>query len=327
MSRTFDTYPTVLVRIAASAPAIAFFFAGAVPQRAPAAEQVALHSSGTEVLRYQAEPLSEPLGNSEFGPEKFRASHFIHPLKTPSGFVVSESQPEDHRHHFGLWWPWKYVQNVDRKIITWDLQTDEGFVRATGHRKTDRGIIAQADYVDRLANGGPEVLLRETATITVSDVLDHPARGYLLDISIAQTPAVDRDVKVTEYRYSGFSIRGTLFWNGQNSSLLTSQGKTNKDANSTRARWVRFEGLTPTGGNAGFIMMSRPDNYNHPEQIRIWDNGQAFINFNPVMSGSWTLRPGTTYTRNYRIFVYDGGVSIDEAEGLWRSYSASVAGR
>jgi hypothetical protein len=318
---------TSFVRSSAIALMMTFTLAAANPQRALAVEQVGLHSSGTEVLLYQAEPLSRPLGDREFSADKFRASHFIHPLKTPSGFIVSASQPEDHRHHFGLWWPWKYIQNGDRKIITWDLQRGEGFVVATKHRLTDHGIIAEAEYVDNLANDHPEVLLRETATITVSDVLKQPARGYLLDISIAQTPAVGRDVTVTEYRYSGFSIRGTLFWDGKNSSLLTSDGKTNKNANATRARWVRFEGATPAGSTAGIVMMSRPDNHNHPEQIRVWDNGQAFINFNPVMSESWTLHPGTTYTRNYRVFVYDGAISVDQAESLWKDYSSSIVGR
>lgn len=288
-------------------------------------EPLTLHSSGLEVLRYQAAPLANPVGNEKFPADKFQASHFIHPLKTPSGFVITEIQPEDHLHHFGVWWPWKMIQNGDRALITWELQREEGFVRSTGAKKAGNRIIAEAEHVDLLADDGPEVLLHETATITVSDTIDHPAKGYYVDISIEQTPAVDRNVIVTQYRYSGFTVRGTLFWDAENSSLLTSHDMDSENGNGTRARWVRFQGAKPAGGSAGFVMMSHPGNHNHPEQIRIWDNGQPFINFNPVMSESWVLRPGNRYTRNYRLFVYDGEVSAGEADNLWEVYRSSVA--
>jgi hypothetical protein len=294
-----------------------------------AAEQVSLASGDAAVLHYQAEPLSDPKGSRQISADKFKASHFIHPLKTPSGFVLTESQPWDHLHHFGLWWPWKYIQNGDRKLVTRELQAGEGYVRATKCRMTDRGIVAEAEYVDRLAEGGAEVLLKETATLTVSETTQQPAAGYFLDISIAQTPAVDRDVTVAQYRYSGFSLRGTLYWTNKNSSLLTSQGKNRRNGNSTRARWMRFQGSTPSGGHAGFVMMSHPDNHNHPEQIRIWNHqshhGAPFVNFNPVMSEPWVLQPGKTYTRNYRLFVYDGEVSPRQADEFWKEYASSKA--
>ena len=64
---------------------------------------------GKKRVFYQAEPLSNPRGG-----DRFKGSNFVHPLKTPSGFVVTDAQPEDHLHHFGLWWPWKYIQVSER---------------------------------------------------------------------------------------------------------------------------------------------------------------------------------------------------------------------
>jgi hypothetical protein len=54
------------------------------------------------LVEYRIEPIKNPAGGSTF-----KGSNFIHPLKTPSGFCVTDSQPNDHPHHFGLWWPWK----------------------------------------------------------------------------------------------------------------------------------------------------------------------------------------------------------------------------
>jgi hypothetical protein len=53
-----------------------------------------------ELITYQAKPMKDPRGG-----EGFKGSNFIHPLKTPAGFIVTDIQPEDHYHHFGLWWP------------------------------------------------------------------------------------------------------------------------------------------------------------------------------------------------------------------------------
>ena len=60
---------------------------------------------GKTVFAWQAKPLAKPTGG-----EKFAGSAFLHPLRTPSGFEWTAIQPADHLHHFGLWWPWKYIE-------------------------------------------------------------------------------------------------------------------------------------------------------------------------------------------------------------------------
>ena len=50
-----------------------------------------------------------------------------------------------------------------------------------------------------------------------------------------------------------------------------------------------------------------------------------FVNFNPVGDEPWTFEPGREYARHYRLFVYDGSVSLREAEGLWKKYAADSA--
>ena len=60
-------------------------------------QKLIIRQGQVEQLGYQAQPLGEPVGG-----DKFKASNFIHPLKTPLGFTVTQAQPEDHLHHFGL---------------------------------------------------------------------------------------------------------------------------------------------------------------------------------------------------------------------------------
>ncbi|RKX42105.1 MAG: hypothetical protein DRP64_10375, partial [Verrucomicrobia bacterium] len=67
--------------------------------------RLTVERAGRELLGYQVLPMQNPTGG-----DGFKASNFIHPLRTPAGFTVTAFQPEDHLHHFGLWWPWKYIQ-------------------------------------------------------------------------------------------------------------------------------------------------------------------------------------------------------------------------
>ncbi len=281
---------------------------------------VPLSVESKDLAFYQAEPLSEPLGG-----EKFKGSNFIHPLKTSSGFVVSQSQPADHYHHFGLWWPWKYVEVEGRQILCWELQGGEGLIEAADYETIDGGIVARSIYYDRKAPGGRTRILEERSRITTSDITDAPARGYFLDLEISEKTLGGKTVTVSSYRYSGFSIRATEFWDKDNSTILTSEGKDRDSANFSRARWVLVQGDSSKGERAGFLMMSDRENRSHPEKLRTWDtqeNGAVFVNFNTVYDEDWEFVPGNEYTRKYRLYVFDGEITHEEAEALWSEYAS-----
>lgn len=283
-------------------------------------ELLQIKVNGNDLIGYQAEPLSNPKGG-----DKFYGSDFIHPLKTPAGFVLTDIQPDDHLHHFGLWWPWKYVETQGRKVLCWELQEGEGLILAQTSSATENGFIAKSIYIDRKAPGGAKTLINETVEATVSDITDAPARGYLLDIKITHQVAGNEPLAISQYRYSGFAIRGTEFWNKDNSTLLTSYGKDRDTSNGTRSKWVRVQGDAGDNKEAGFVMMSHKDNHDYPEKLRTWDskqqNGAIFINFNSVQDAPWVFEPGREYIRNYRLFVYDGTVTPEQAEELSQQYN------
>lgn len=302
-------------------PASLFSTEWATPQ-----QQVCIPVGGEDRITYQAAPLENPVGGQEF-----KGSNFIHPLKTPSGFVVTDSQPKDHAHHFGVWWPWKFIEYDGRKILCWELQKGDGVVQAVENSATENGLITKSVYIDRKAPEGPTVCLNETATVTVSNIMEKPARGYYLDLKIDHEVAGDKPITINKYRYSGLGYRGTALWNKDNSTILTSEGAVRADANAKAARWIRIEGTNGNAGSAGIVMMGHPENHSHPEKLRTWNegfyNGAIFINFNPVMDESWTFEPGKTYTRNYRLFVYDGELDRADADWLWEKYAGQSCSR
>ena len=77
----------------------------------------------------------------------------------------------------------------------------------------------------------------------------------------------------------------------------------------------------------GIVMLSHPSNHNHPEPLRIWDKngndgrGDVFVNFSPTKDKNWLLEPNTTYTLKYRLVVFNGKMTIEEAEAAWVSFS------
>ncbi|MEM6885678.1 MAG: PmoA family protein [Verrucomicrobiota bacterium] len=290
-----------------------------LPFNGVAQQQIHLQAGKIQVAAYQAAPLSNPAAG-----DQFKGSNFIHPLKTPSGFVVTDSMPEDHPHHFGLWWPWKFVEVQGRKILCWELQQGQGIVEAREHEPIGNGYATHSVYLDRQAERGPKAILKETTRITTSPLMDIPADGYLLDLSITQQCAGDQPVTIPQYRYSGFALRATPRWNKDNSTILTSAGKDRYGANKSQAAWIKFEGEADNGSLAGVLMMGHPKNHSFPERLRTWDkwhNGAIFINFNPVQDEPWIFSPGKAYTRQYRLFIYDGTITADEAEALWQEYA------
>lgn len=288
-------------------------------------EKLTISAGSVDLLAYQQHPMANPVGG-----DKFKGSNFIHPLKTPSGFVITDLQPSDHLHHFGLWWPWKYLKVEGRKVLMWELQQGEGIIEAQGVSgtkmcsKEGAGFEASSHYIDKTAPDGPKVVLNEKLKVNVSPIVKSPAAGYFLDLTITHSCAVNSPIEIVKYRYSGFCIRTTANWTKDNSTLLTSLGKELIGSNFTRAHWVRAEGDADNGNKAGFVMMSHPENRDTPQLLRTWDeskHGATFINFNPVQEKPWNFEPGKNYTQKYRLFVYDGTITSQDVKKLWSDYA------
>jgi len=135
-------------------------------------------------------------------------------------------------------------------------------------------------------------------------------------------------VRLLAYRYGGFGWRTTEEWNNQKSSVLSSEGKTRKDADGSKARWCIVQGEVG-GDHAGVVMMSYPTNYNHPEPLRIWPEnqygrGDMFANFSPTKDKDWPLEPGEEYVLKYRLIVFNGTFTKEQAEAAWAGFASPL---
>lgn len=278
-------------------------------------------TGGETAFSWRTSPLPSPVGGA-----KFAGSAFFHQLRTPSGFELTNIQPSDHLHHFGLWWPWKFIEVNGVKYNTWEIQEGQGGHVAKSAKlvSSDNGKLTWElanQTIIKPSGAEPVAAINETAVIT----FHRDGDSHVLDIEINQK-AMGSPVKIVNYRYSGFSWRGTSAWNKDHSVMLTSGGKGRDNSNGTTARWVLVSGDSPKGKATMLMMSAAAEIAGAEEKVRVWDsrveNGAPFANFNPVMDKPLALEDANKAVshRKYRIIAADRAIDAAGAETAWREW-------
>jgi hypothetical protein len=284
-----------------------------------------IQAGNKNLLRYQYKTVYPPAGIDT----AYKRSGFIHPLWTPNQQELTRIQPKDHYHHYGLWNPWTHVLFEKDTIDFWNIKGRQGTVRFSKFVSITSGpayaeFQALHEHVAFKKDGSEKVALNELQTVRV--YRPEPEQDYhIVDITSQMNCASESPFKILEYRYAGLGWRATEKWNKDNSEVLTSEGKTRKDADGSTAKWAIIQGALDSD-YGGAVMMSYPSNYNFPEPLRIWpensNGGEMFAMFAPTKTKDWLLNPGKTYTLKYRFVVYNGRFSKEKAESAWQYFSS-----
>jgi hypothetical protein len=284
-----------------------------------------LSEAGKKIIQYNYKTVYPPKGLDSV----YRRSGFIHPLWSPSGHELTRRNPPDHPHHVGIWNPWTEVSFEGKTVDFWNLVKKEGTVRFSKFvSKTEGPIYSGFEALqEHIVYGDTTQKTEKVAMNEVWDVRVYNigTKMWLWDFTSSLNCATTEPVILKAYRYAGFGFRATPDWNNQNSKVLTSAGKTRKDADSSRARWCMIDGDVG-GGHSGVLFMGHPANYNFPEPMRIWrenmnGRGDVFFNFCPTRNMDWTLTPGNRYVLKYRLLVYDGTITPALAEKTWNGFA------
>jgi hypothetical protein len=287
-----------------------------------------IHSGKKDLLRYVYKKVYPPAGiDTAYG-----KSGFIHPLWTPHGQELTRIQPKDHYHHYGIWNPWTHVLFEGDTVDFWNIGGKHATVRfAKFIAKTDGPVYsefkASHEHVVFKKNGSEKIALFEIQTVRVykpEDNSDYYIMDFIAEMNCAwsQSP-----FHIVAYRYGGFGWRATEYWNKDNSEMLTSEGKTRDNTDGTKGRWIIVYGDLPDNDSGGAVMLSSPENFNHPEPLRIWDKkanggrGDVFANFATTKDKDWLLEPGKTYTLKYRMVVFNGKFDAAKAESAWQYFA------
>ncbi len=283
-----------------------------------------------KVLRYHHAMVPPPkdLGRiPEARRPLYNHNAFIHPLWSTRGTVLTDIHPPDHIHHLGIWMPWTHTNYEGKMVDFWNVGDGTGTVRFAEYLGTTSGPVyggfrAEQDHVALKTSKGEQTILKEVWDVRVYNV-GGPQKGYwLVDFQSTQRCVADEPLIQEEYRYGGFGFRATRQWKGANAGYLTSEGKTRKDGHATRARWCDNYG--EIGGQwEGVTFFSHPQNFQHPEPMRLWPepDNHIFFNFCPSQAIRWEMKPGADHVFRYRWYVHEGKPDVEQIERIWRDYA------
>lgn len=256
----------------------------------------------------------------------YRRSGYIHPLWSPGGEVLTHSMPSDHVHHYGIWNPWVNTTINGRNVDFWNLRKGQGTVKFAGFLNAVQGPVyagfkAYHEHVFFLPRGREKVAINEVWDVRVWDTGINGI--YVVDLTTTLNTPLDDGILLNAFRYGGgIGFRGSQKWQEDNCTVLTSEGKTRAEADGTKARWSIVEGESAVAeGRSGIVFLSHPSNRMHPEPMHVW--GNFFFQFTPTRHDNWKIDPGRDYSLKYRMIVFDGKISPEEAERYWKSFSAS----
>ena len=285
-----------------------------------------------DVLRYHTQEVMPPEGN----PAYYRKSGFIHPIFSPGGQIVTEGFPEGHMHQHGFFFAWVNTVFEGRTPDFWNQHKETGRVDHVSVVDTASGPVyatfsTMLLHKDISAEDGPKDVLNETWNIKVYALED----AFLFDLESVQTCATDSALFMPEYRYGGMGIRGNSQWfEGEEAfqdqeapnrqgvgrgGFFTSEGKGRIEGNHTRPTWVQMDGNID-GVPVGLVAMGSPDNFRHPQPVRIHPSMPYFC-FAPMVTGDFTIEPGKPYYSRYRFLVFNGEPDEEFIESIWRNYS------
>lgn len=262
----------------------------------------------------------------------YKKSGYIHPIVSPKGDTLTRIQPTDHYHHYGLWGPWTHTR-VDTTLVDfWNLGQGMGTVLFKEFKDASSGSVfasftAAQEHIDLKTPAAPQVALNEDLEVTLWG-LGREDR-YMLDYQTRFNSPLENGILFEAYRYGGgLGLRFTERWKADNCSILTSEGKDRITADGSNARWAVVSGASSDGkGTNGILFMSHPENRMHPEPMRVWPidanngRGDLFFQFCPIRHKEWKIAPNKEYSLNYRMVVFDGELTAEEAEGYWQLYA------
>jgi hypothetical protein len=290
---------------------------------------ILLKNGGSEILNYQTAVHYPPAKVDT----AYRRSGFIHPLMTPAGNVLTRIDAPDHYHHFGIWNPWTKVKIRNHVTDFWNLGSKQGTVRFAGINSTINGPVyggftVRQEHIDFLGKKPEELTMNEVWDVRAWNV--EPVAGikaWLVDLTTFLSVAGDSTIVFEAYRYAGgIGYRATAEWNKDNSTVLTSEGKTRKTADGSHARWTDLNGAFKDKGQSGITFFSHPTNRAHPEPMRVWPEsqngrGDVYFEFCPTRFTDWPLNPGNIYRLKYRMLIYDGKIDKAVGDRIWNDFA------
>ncbi|MDR3111473.1 MAG: PmoA family protein [Planctomycetaceae bacterium] len=285
---------------------------------------------------------------------RYLAGCYVHPLYGLHGEVLTDNAPKDHYHHHGVFWNWPHVAvtEPDGKVNQFDVWTSNTrmkqlFVKQ-GELKVEDGkatftvengwfIAGKVNEFKFDKDGNPldEKVMSETVTITTRPVvaetdsgetqLNSRAIDFHFVWTVGAKPITLRGAEGKSY--GGLTVRFRPSGKKGIDTLITvPSGVAKDDLPDTPLEWADFTSLfklddnnKPTGLQTGatiFVPSTHPD---YPPTWLTRYYGPLCIGWPGVKDR--LFKPNEKFELDYRIWIHDRKVSLDEIKVHGSSYN------
>ncbi|MEO7318060.1 MAG: DUF6807 family protein, partial [Chthoniobacteraceae bacterium] len=236
----------------------------------------------------------------------------FHPLRTPSGQVVTDFAPEDHKHHRGVFFAWVEMHGAaDADFWGWGAHAP-----VKGRRIVNRQLVPHADKpAFRAVNewlADETVVLEETLTAS----LRREASANILDLTYSLQPKAD--VRLARWAFSGFCARlrkagDVTISNPAGVVTLPNPAHDKPDTNWPDAPWYAATWKNPDGAAVGLAVVCGASPF-----PKTWHNHRDLRMVNPAITGPGevVLRANEVADFRYRVVAFDGEVPIELLSAL-----------
>ena len=262
---------------------------------------------------------------------KTGANPWFHPLATPSGVEITRNRPWDHPWHRGLWFSWKYINDVN--FWNEDPRTGEPAGRValefTGATTTPGGGTT-ADLRLTWSDPAGNDLLCERRCVTVGRVESGCYRicwdsdfTAVADVALTRTPRLDEPGGYAHGGYAGLCLR--VVPSLARPEYLGDGVRRGRDLHGRRSPWLLL-----ASPSAEVAIMQHPGNRDAPSPWHIFarDYGPAqagmAINPAPLFDGGWQLTAGDRLRFRYAIVVASGPLG-GRMDALYTEYADDAA--
>jgi hypothetical protein len=279
----------------------------------------------TEILPYESEKTPLPKGIEP----KYQRGGYISHVYTPSGRLLTDDYPPNHKHHHGIWSPWTKTEFEGRHPDFWNMGDQTGRVDPAG--VTDHwsgpvcaGLRAKHKFIDMIARPEKVALTEQWELIVFRRMGGHQKPYYVFDLNITQNAVDDTPLILPKYHYGGLGFRGRREWDGPAVTFLNSEGKGREGGDQgQRGRWCWIGGKAEGDQTIGIAILDHPSNFRAPQPMRL-NPSQPFFCYSPSQLGDWRIEPGKPYVARYRFIAADDTADPKEIDRLWNEYAEPV---
>jgi len=261
-------------------------------------QSITIKSNDREILTYQ---LQRPDNNKY----PLDSACYFHPLRSPSGKILTDFANADHPHHRGIFLGWVEMHGKkDADFWGWG-QPAPIAGRKIVNRSVDESSSTDKSATFKVSNdwlAENEPILREQLEAHITTIQS----ANILDLTYTLTP--DADLTLARWAFSGFCVRmpkqGKLaITSPDGPANLPAPIHTKPESDWPAARWYDFTLTFTDSTSAGLALLDHPKN-----PPTLWHNHKDIRMINPAITApsSLTIKANQPLILRYRVVAHDG---------------------